>query len=153
MSGNRIGALKGHAKRFGFTETDYLAEVSAGNKWCGGCKRFHPASEFPPDGWRESGLSSICKASRNTYQRTLYADHGRTPRDPIKARAHSAVNARVSRGKLIDPNDLPCANCGHVGSDRRHEYHHANGYDGASKFEVTCLCSRCHAKERKNGAH
>jgi hypothetical protein len=52
-----------------------------------------------------------------------------------------------------NPNDIPCVDCGHIGSDRRHEYDHHLGYAADHHGDVEAVCSRCHhARERRRAA-
>ena len=74
-------------------------------------------------------------------------------RDQVKERARGCVNARVRRGSIPNPNDLPCMDCGHIGPNRRHEYDHFLGYTGPAKTQVEAVCSKCHRKReaKRNG--
>lgn len=77
------------------------------------------------------------------------------PRDGDRVQARQRVNVDVRTGRRPHPNDLPCADCGHVcGSDeRRHEYHHHLGYEGRHHGDVVALCKRCHAKRDNAVTH
>lgn len=69
------------------------------------------------------------------------------PRDGDKAQARQRINVEVRTGRRPHPNTLPCRDCGHVWQDgeRRHEYHHHNGYGAAHHYDVIPLCTECHA--------
>lgn len=69
------------------------------------------------------------------------------PRDGDKAQARQRINVEVRTGRRHHPNTLPCMDCGHVWSEgeRRHEYHHHNGYGPDHHYDVIPLCTECHA--------
>ena len=155
--GSVMGALKGAAKRRGMSVEDYIDKLEEGEKWCTGCKAWHQYTEFKEDVTRSDGLSTVCASFNNARNRAKYVpvpDEARkpygpprhTPRDGDKLQARHLVNIEVKRGRRPSPNDLPCAQCGHTGSDRRHEYHHHNGYSAAHHYDVIPLCSTCHHK-------
>lgn len=66
MAGSPDGVRKGWAKKLGIPVEDYLARVDAGEKWCGGCKAWHPRSAFGKDQSRRDGLAARCLDSRVT---------------------------------------------------------------------------------------
>lgn len=70
------------------------------------------------------------------------------PRDGDKVQARQRINVEVRTGRRPHPNTLPCEDCGHEWKDgeRRHEYHHHNGYGPAHHSDVISLCTECHAK-------
>jgi len=73
--------------------------------------------------------------------------HGGTEADRVRAR--SAINQKVRSGKVPDPNDVPCAVCGHkyTGKDGvRHEYDHYKGYSDKHHLDVQSVCTNCHKK-------
>lgn len=74
--------------------------------------------------------------------------------EDAKTRARSKVGHGVRTGQIPDPNELPCSDCGHTGSDMRHEYDHHRGYHGAAALDVVPVCSACHKKRslRTNGS-
>lgn len=61
-----------------------------------------------------------------------------------KKQARRRVNYLVEQGRLANPNTVPCADCGHIGSGPRHEYDHHNGYGPAHQLDVQAVCSSCH---------
>lgn len=63
-----------------------------------------------------------------------------------KEQARHRVNREVAAGALPNPNSVPCADCGHIGNDKRHEYDHWNGYDADHFLDVQSVCTACHAK-------
>lgn len=137
MSGNRDGALKTAAVRVGISLTDYLAKVAGGEKWCTGCKTWHQLSEFAADRARGDGVRARC----------LAADRGKphTRRYPERDAARTAVMYAVRRGELPHQDSVPCTDCSHMGSDRRHEYDHNEGYAPEHHLSVQVVCTLCHA--------
>jgi len=144
------------AKRIGISPDRYGKIISSGMKWCTGCRKFHPRGEFKKDSHRGDGLSAMCVAARKAlYSRTYvkvpphlrkpYGPSMQSPRDGDKQQARKTVNLLVRTGRLTAPKDLPCVNCGHSGSGRRHEYDHHMGYATENHLAVIVLCSRCHA--------
>lgn len=64
-----------------------------------------------------------------------------------KVAARYAVNLEVRTGRLQKPNDLPCADCGHVyDGGMRHEYDHHLGYDREHWLSVQAVCVACHVR-------
>ena len=141
MSGTLIGAVKVAAARIGLPLEQYEARRAAGEKWCTGCKAWHPATHFPVDRSRGDGVRAKC----------LTAERGRPrgPRDPAKERARRAVAYAVRKGTLPPPNSLPCTDCGHLEPGRRHEYDHYKGYEPAQWLTVQPVCTLCHADREK----
>ena len=127
---------------------------AAGFNWCTSCKTLKPHSRFSKDCSRTSGLSTKCKPCSAARSRRGHLDrkdvfHSRgrwfvatRPGDKIQARQR-VVHA-VKMGLLPKADSLPCTDCGHTGTDRRHEYHHHNGYDESYHLDVIPLCSVCH---------
>jgi hypothetical protein len=73
--------------------------------------------------------------------------HGGTEEDRVRAR--SAINQKIRSGKVPDPNDVPCADCGHEynGKDGiRHEYDHYKGYSEDHALDVKSVCTDCHKR-------
>lgn len=143
--GSYAGVMKIAAARVGMTLAEYMARLDAGEKWCTGCKAWHPRAVFVVDRSRGDGLRARC----------LAADRGRTQpnrkRDPLRERARSLINARVARGVIPPANRLPCVDCGHVWGpgERRHEYDHYLGYEPEHHGDVESTCTLCHADREK----
>jgi len=139
--GSRTGSIRTAAAKHGLTVEEYEAKTVA-EKWCTGCKAWHPRSDFPRDRHRGDGLRARC----------LAADRGkpRTVRDPAKVAARVAVQHAVRFGRLPHPGSVPCTDCGHTGDDRRHEYDHHHGYDVEHHLDVEPVCTTCHA-DRERG--
>lgn len=70
------------------------------------------------------------------------------PRNGDKKQARQRVNVEVRSGRRPHPNELPCADCGHVWrpGDRRHEYDHYLGYASEHHYDVESVCTKCHVK-------
>ena len=66
---------------------------------------------------------------------------GYRKRNPLKYRAHCAVNNAVRDGKISKPSS--CEGCGKSG--RIHGHHHS--YERDSWLKVRWLCSLCHMQE------
>jgi hypothetical protein len=155
MAGNATGGIRGAARRQGLTEDAYRAHVAAGEKWCGGCKKWHPRSAFGSDRSRNDGLAARCLASKAEQSRAKYQPKpsvsrvGRryvSARDGDKKQARARVNHRVDIGLIPDPNNLPRTDCGHAQgtSECRHEYDHHLGYAAEHQESVEAVCSPCH---------
>lgn len=71
-----------------------------------------------------------------------------SPRDGDKRQARQRINVEVRTGYRPHPNSLPCARCGHIWKlgERRHEYHHFQGYSPHAHYVVEPLCTFCHSK-------
>lgn len=69
------------------------------------------------------------------------------PRDGDKRQARQRINVEVRTGKRPHPNQLPCADCGHVWEEgeRRHEYDHYKGYAPDHHYDVESVCTVCHS--------
>ncbi len=150
MAGNQLGAFRKTAKLLGIDFSVYMSKKSSGLKYCYGCKEWKANIEFCVDLSRGDGLQSLCKLCK--YEKGY--TRKKVQLNVEKRRAHRAVQMRVLRGKLKNPNEISCCDCGHIGNDRRHEYDHYNGYEGDAKFQVEAVCSLCHAqrhKQRNNG--
>ncbi len=71
----------------------------------------------------------------------------RPARDGDKLQARHRVNHLVDIGRLPDPDDEPCADCGDqtfLTGPRRHEYDHHLGYAAEHHLDVEPVCSTCH---------
>lgn len=161
--GSAAGVEKTSAARIGVTLEEYRERVAAGGKWCGGCKAWHDRSEFAADRSRYDGLTANCREyrlrrSRERYQprpRPLKGRRYAAARDGDQRQARGRVNYLVDAGLIPDPNDLPCADCGHVYTPegRRHEYDHYLGYAPEHHEDVEAVCTTCHhARETERRA-
>lgn len=153
-TGRRLGRYKQVAARLGLSLDQYAARVDAGEKWCTGCKSWHPVDSFAVDGSRFDGRAARCRESVNSTARSRYLPkppRGRRgfqapTRDGDKLQARRRVNYLVEQGLIPHPNDLPCLDCGDevFPGGPRHEYDHARGYDGENQLYVEPVCTRCH---------
>lgn len=151
MAQTHNGAILLHCRRLGMSLTEYRQNQNLGLKWCTACKEWHNKDDFTRDVTRWDELSAKCLKAQREFVRTK----PKRIRDRTKERARGLVNAWVVRGKLTNPNDLPCTDCGHIGDAMRHEYDHVDGYEGKAKTIVQAVCTICHAKReitrRSNG--
>lgn len=156
--GSAQGSVKTAAKRLGIPLEEYIAHLTANEKWCRACQDWHPATDFAIDRSRGDGRVTLCREAANSQRRADYEPSpGPTPgrrfvpaRDGDKVQARRRVNYLVDIGLLPNPNGLPCNGCGHKGDDRRHEYHHHEGYTPDSHEKVVALCTTCHHEEDLN---
>jgi len=156
MAGTKVGSMRRLANQNGMTLEAFLYRIASGEKWCYGCDAWHTSSEFFADRTRYDGVSPICRKKRNEWNRARYVPHPKThsgplphpPRDGDKSQARQRINVLVRTARLPRPNTLPCTDCGHrwTQGERRHEYDHARGYDGANHYHVEAVCSACHHK-------
>lgn len=152
--GSAEGALRTAAARIGLGPNEYLDRLNKGLRHCYRCQDWHQASEFGRDASRSDGLARSCRASTNAARRRLYRPKPRPPagrrfvdaRDGDYRQARRRVNHLVDAGLIPDPNDLPCADCGHQRSpgERRHEYDHHKGYAAEHHEDVEAVCTTCH---------
>jgi hypothetical protein len=152
-TGHKLGAIKVAAKRIGVSFDTYMANVSSGKRWCHACRAFHDQSIFGSDISRSDGIARICLEAKSQQGRSKYVHiprrRGRSfgdKRDGDKNQARGRVNHLVSVGLLADANAVPCVDCGHEGSDRRHEYDHHLGYAARHHEDVQSVCTKCHRK-------
>lgn len=137
------GAMKLRAAKLGMPVAAYQAKLEH-EKWCSGCKAWHSRSVFRPDSTRSDGLASYCPA---THSRSVR----RKPLTRNQIRAHRLIQMRVMRGAIPNPNMIPCMDCKHLGSDRRHEYDHYLGYETPeTRGAVQAVCASCHRTRERN---
>lgn len=148
MAQTHEGAIKIAAKKAGLSIDEYLTKINNGYKKCTICEKWKFIDEFNKDKSRADGYSSRCKPcstaifrikSMNTHPRQVR-------RDGDKIQARSRINIDITNGLRPDPNSLYCSLCGHKGNDRRHEYHHVQGYEKEHHYDVLPLCTKCHHK-------
>lgn len=162
MGQTAIGARKTRAKKLGITLEEYLEKEQSGLKWCCDCKCWQSRELFGVDNTRSDGLSTHCITSRHTGNPRGW--HGRPNNNPVtgrpgptpkksrdgdKIQARAKVNQAVKFGRLPDPDDLACMDCGHIKSietPMRHSYDHYLGYSGKNHLDVEAVCNSCHGK-------
>lgn len=96
----------------------------------------------------------LCKPCKNSKSRAAYVKKGHPgrrgwlvpTRDGDKLQARRRVNYLVEQGLIPHPEDLPCFDCADEVFSRRyrHEYDHAQGYDGENQLYVEPVCAKCH---------
>jgi hypothetical protein len=155
MAQTRNGILKIQARLAGISVEEFCRLVNDGNHWCCQHGQWHSIDKFGKDSSRYDGISAHCKDARRERHKKTYNPvpaHLRKPpgpprnesREGDKKQARHHVNLSIRMGKLAHPKDLPCMDCGHIGTGRRHEYDHFMGYSAAFHMAVQCVCSRCH---------
>ena len=158
MAQTKEGATAIAALKTGLSIEQYKNQIQSGLKWCHLCRKWHPVAQFGKDAYRYDGLSAVCKNAKNNLARARHVWKpkiqriGRNfvlPRNGDKKQARRRVNYLIDIGILPKPNGLPCSSCGHeYDGERRHEYHHVDGYDSESHEKVAVLCAKCHHRER-----
>ena len=153
MAGTAEGARRTAAKRLGMTEAEYVSMQESGLKHCLLCREWHPIDHFAKDKSRADGMTAACRQSKNRKARERYTPSDAPPprgrsfvaaRSGDKRQARRRVNYLVDAGLLPNPNSVPCTDCGHLGSDKRHEYDHYLGYASQHHEDVQPVCSSCH---------
>lgn len=152
--GSAEGALKAAATRAGVGVNEYIDRLNKGLLYCWRCQDWHRAEAFGKDSSRWSGRASSCRESRGAAARKAYQPRPRPAagrryaeaRDGDQRQARGRVNHLVNVGILPDPNDVPCADCGHIHGpgERRHEYDHHLGYAAEHHEDVEAVCTTCH---------
>lgn len=146
-----FGVSKGHPQRspvfaaskaLGISREEWITKRGAGLKWCWRCTSWKKRIEFPPDANRKDDLSNVCKICKNAYGRSKPS----IPRNPQHQKIRTAITHAIRRGDLVPAKNLPCMDCGDMGTGRRHEYDHYLGYADEHKYDVQIVCSRCHRK-------
>lgn len=140
------------AARTGLTVSEYLDRINAGLLWCWRDQDWEPAENFGVDRSRVSGRATSCRRSKNAAARAAHIWQDPKPRgkrfvearDGDKAQARRRVNYLVESGLIPRPGDLPCTDCGHVGTGPRHEYDHHLGYAPEHHEDVEPVCAPCH---------
>lgn len=125
---------------------------------CWSCRQSLPASAFGSDRSRPDGVNPVCRTCKNRRARDGYSPAMRPTRfgprrlprrDGDKRQARSRVNHDVRMGLRANPNELACVDCGHLGSDKRHEYDHHLGYAAEHHGDVEPVCSTCHHRREE----
>jgi hypothetical protein len=153
------GALKIAAGKTGLGIDEYTQKIKSGQKWCSGCKDWHPRNCFGKDRSAYDGLCGTCIDFRNTRSRKKYKKKNRASkkgtrlvktRDGDKRQARARINHLIRLGLLPDPNTRVCSSCRNTKKSKRNEYHHHKGYAAEHHESVIVLCSVCHAELHKN---
>ena len=73
MSGTQISALVTAAKRLGCDPKEYATRLLDGERWCWGCRLWHPERAFGTDRTRPDMIAAVCRDFKNRRARELYA--------------------------------------------------------------------------------
>jgi hypothetical protein len=63
-----------------------------------------------------------------------------------KDAARKSVTEAVRKGNILNANQVPCVDCGHLGDDRTHDWDHYKGYSRDNWLSVQSVCRPCHTK-------
>lgn len=118
VAGSAAGAEKTAASRIGVTVAEYRRHRGAGEKWCRGCRAWHPRESFGRDRHRGDGRKATCRdfdgrRHRETYRPIPLEKRRRPgpppsePREGDTKQARHRVNALVEAGRLPRPNESP----------------------------------------------
>jgi len=166
MANTKLGGQKTAASKIGIPVEQYQQKVNSGLKWCSTCKSFKSRDFFNNDLGKIDGKTYNCKSCSRAKGRHRYRpvppDQRKPrgfavypPRDGDKQQARNRVNREIAKGNLPHARTVPCTDCGHIGSDRLHEYDHYLGYAAVNHLDVQCVCVPCHNKReqqrRKHG--
>lgn len=136
-------------------------EWTDATKTCARCREMKPVEAFAVDRSRRDGRTYWCRDCRNARSRAKHRPvlpmkrpRGRSYADARhgdRKQARRRVNYLVEAGLIPSPNELPCADCGHVfdGSAPRHEYDHYRGYAAEDHEHVQAVCSPCHHRREQ----
>lgn len=156
MNSVKLRNTKTAATKIGISVEQYLQSVESGLKWCSSCKTFLSRDFFFDSTTRSDGKVNQCKGCTNIRRRNRYKQthpkkkaRGLPPRDGDKPQARYRVRNQVLQGKLPHARTVPCTDCGHIGSDRQHEYDHYLGYAVINHLDVQCVCVPCHRKREQ----
>lgn len=155
----QVRMIRAAATKIGISAREYAEHVVAREKWCSGCRAWHPLSVFSTDRSRGDGLRATCAdGARRRYVRKAnpgpFGPSPAAPRDGDKRQARRRVNVLVRTGRLPHPNTLPCTDCGHEWpeGERRHEYDHRSGYGAEAHLSVDAVCTTCHHRRERERA-
>ncbi len=152
MGQTKTGAIKVAAKKADLSVEEYLNFIANDLKKCTICKRWLTTNNFPKDKSRHDCLSSKCReCSRAIWRiKNITSSNKRIQRrNGDKKQAMARINSDIESGLRPSPNDLFCALCGHLGTDKKHEYHHPSGYSELHHYDVIPLCTTCHHREHQ----
>ena len=156
--GSMLGVLKIAAGRRGLSLDEYLAEIASGRKWCTACKQWKLRKDFNADNTRGDKLATLCRVCHSNKGKAKWVIKPRVkgrrfiaPRDGDVRQARGRVHSLVRIGLLAKANNLPCNVCGHICThgERRHEFHHTNGYSADNHELVEVVCTTCHRERDK----
>mgnify|MGYP001614587906 CR=1 FL=1 len=70
--GSARGCMTTAARRINVELAEYVHRVVSDEKWCIGCKAWHPIDDFGSDASRTDGRAACCRTSKNRRARELY---------------------------------------------------------------------------------
>ncbi len=158
MAQTKNGAEKVAAFKCAVTLEEYRRRVLSGEKHCHVCRQWKSIELFGFDSTRYDGRSAVCVSCRSAKAKAKRIPKPRISkkgqrfvpvRDGDKIQARARANHLIKIGVLAKPDALPCVDCNHTGSDRRHEYDHFAGYSAENQERVQVVCSACHAKRSR----
>ena len=165
MSQTKEGAIKLAAQKTGVSVDQYKKNIQYGLLWCTGCKEWHKKGDFTYNKNRWSGRAHSCRDHiKREYRKNFkpIAPENRKRKGPLpgderpgdKKQARHRVNVFVRTGKIPQPNDIECSDCGHIykKGEIRHEYDHYKGYAIGNHTIVIALCSECHHRRHPRNA-
>lgn len=160
MAQSNLGGAKSAACRIGISLEEYQRNREAGLKWCFVCKSFQHRNFFNDCSTASDGKDNKCKMCSRKAWRQRYKPipieqqkpRGFPPhpsRDGDKQQARNKVNREVTKGNLAHASTVACTDCGHLGSDKLHEYDHHRGYAAINHLEVQAVCVPCHVERER----
>jgi hypothetical protein len=161
MAQTKIGGSKVAAGKLGISVEKYIQNIQSGLKWYSACRLWLQCDSFGQDKSSFDGKNSRCKVCQRALYRKKYKPipieqrkprgfNTKPSRDGDKNQARAKVNYAVTCNKLPHARNVPCFDCGHIGSDRLHEYDHYKGYDAINDLEVEYVCVPCHVKRGRD---
>lgn len=126
------------------------SRVTSTTKYCIGCERELPKTEFTNHPDHRDGKYTYCMDCSARRNRELYNKNPEifkesnkrwTERNPEKRRAHIMINVAVKSGKIKRPSI--CESCKET---KKVEAHHHNGYSEEHILDVVWLCRKCHRR-------
>ncbi len=83
---SNLRIIRAAATRIGCGAEEYRDRRAAGEKWCGGCRAWHPRADFAANRSSSDGLATICRVSKSAYDADYYRDR-RKLRQPYPGNA------------------------------------------------------------------
>lgn len=138
------------ASNAGCVSADCLAARARTASGCGGCDRGRRWQREGSDGEEQQDrMDGLMPFGVNK----ITGRPGPAPKqaaDGNRKQARQRINVEVRTGRRPSPGDLPCADCGHRGPDRKHEYDHYRGYGAENHLDVQAVCVPCHGQRESN---
>lgn len=136
-----------------------LSPRRPGGRWCKNCHAAYEKVRRRQKANTAMLERMIVALVRNALKPTKAATL-RPRRLPVKSGDKKAARARVNHlveyGFIPRPQSLKCADCGHIGPDRYHQYDHYLGYEAEHHDDVEPVCIQCHMRRdrmRKHGTY